>query len=151
MSPGKKIGAYLQFDAFASGGMATVHLGRLDGDGGFSRIVALKRLRHFHEEEDRSRNASAELVEEVLLTSRLHHPNIVATRDVVVDEDEVVLVMDYVHGESLARLVRVTHERGERVPADVLDPRSAWADKAAYDRAAADLAGRFREVLAKHA
>ncbi len=31
------------------------------------------------------------------------------------------------------------------VPAQVLDPRSAWADKTAYDKAAADLVKRFEE------
>lgn len=35
------------------------------------------------------------------------------------------------------------------VPADVLNPRLAWPDEAAYDRAAADLAGQFRKTLAK--
>jgi phosphoenolpyruvate carboxykinase (ATP) len=36
------------------------------------------------------------------------------------------------------------------VPSEVLDPRAAWTDKAAYDRAAADLAGRFKAALAKY-
>jgi phosphoenolpyruvate carboxykinase (ATP) len=36
------------------------------------------------------------------------------------------------------------------VPPEVLDPKTAWADKVAYDRAAADLARRFQEVLKKY-
>ena len=34
------------------------------------------------------------------------------------------------------------------VPADVLDPREAWADQAAYDRMAKDLVGRFEKNFA---
>ena len=37
------------------------------------------------------------------------------------------------------------------VPAEVLDARGMWADKGAYDRAAADLSGRFNENFAKFA
>ena len=38
----------------------------------------------------------------------------------------------------------------EGVPAEVLNPRNTWADTDAYDRAAADLAKRFRENDAKY-
>jgi phosphoenolpyruvate carboxykinase (ATP) len=33
----------------------------------------------------------------------------------------------------------------EGIPSEVLDPRSTWADKTAYDRATLDLAGRFED------
>ena len=40
-------------------------------------------------------------------------------------------------------------ESAPGIPADVLDPRASWADKAAYDRTAADLVKRFEENFAK--
>jgi hypothetical protein len=40
----RRIGRYLLYGPIASGGMATVHLGRLVGEAGFSRTVAIKRL-----------------------------------------------------------------------------------------------------------
>jgi hypothetical protein len=42
--PAYTVGRYALFEQFAAGGMATVHFGRLDGAGGFSRVVAIKRL-----------------------------------------------------------------------------------------------------------
>ena len=42
------LGRYELFDVLASGGMASVHLGRLRGDDKFARVVAIKRLHpHF--------------------------------------------------------------------------------------------------------
>jgi phosphoenolpyruvate carboxykinase (ATP) len=35
------------------------------------------------------------------------------------------------------------------VPAEILNPRNAWADKEAYDRQAADLASRFEANFEK--
>jgi len=40
-------------------------------------------------------------------------------------------------------------ESAPGIPADVLDPRASWADKAAYDRTAADLVKRFEDNFSK--
>ena len=47
----RTVGNYRLYDVIGSGGMGTVHLGRLFGPGGFRRIVAIKRL-HPHLAED---------------------------------------------------------------------------------------------------
>src|SRR5678815_1790433 len=97
------IGRYLLCDAIASGGMATVHLGRLVGPAGFSRTVAIKRL---HPHFARDPEFVAMFLDEARLAARIRHPNVVSTIDVVVLKGELFVVMDYVHGEALSRLVR---------------------------------------------
>jgi serine/threonine-protein kinase len=107
------VGRYALYEPIASGGMATVHYGRLLGPVGFSRTVAIKRL---HAQYARDPEFVAMFLDEARLAAHVRHPNVVGTLDVVAKEDEVFVVMEYVHGESLARLARVAAERGERVP-----------------------------------
>jgi serine/threonine-protein kinase len=83
--------------------MATVHFGRLSGAAGFSRTVAIKRL---HPNYAKDSEFVAMFVDEARLAARIRHPNVVPTLDVVSIEGEIFLVMDYVHGESLAKLHR---------------------------------------------
>jgi serine/threonine-protein kinase len=107
------VGRYAIYDRIAAGGMATVHLGRLVGERGFSRTVAIKRL-HAHYAMDP--DFVAMFLDEARLAARIRHPNVVQTLDVVVDDGEVFLVMDYVEGESFAHVVRILHARGESMP-----------------------------------
>jgi eukaryotic-like serine/threonine-protein kinase len=107
------LGRYALYDAIATGGMATVHYGRLLGPVGFSRTVAIKRL---HAQFARDPEFVSMFLDEARLAARIRHPNVVPTLDVVALEDEVFLVMDYVQGESLSRLARVTRARGDRIP-----------------------------------
>ena len=107
------LGRYALYGEIAAGGMATVHLARLLGPVGFARTVAIKRL-HPHLAKDP--DFVAMFLEEARLAARVRHPNVVATLDVVSDDGELFLVMEYVAGESLSRLVRKARERGERVP-----------------------------------
>ncbi len=104
---------YAIYDAIASGGMATVHLGRLIGTAGFLRTVAIKRL---HAQFAHDADFTAMFLDEARLASRIQHPNVVSTLDVVMKDDELLLVMEYVRGESLSRLVRRARDCGERLP-----------------------------------
>jgi serine/threonine-protein kinase len=112
-----RIGRYALFNQFAAGGMATVHFGRLDGAGGFQRVVAIKRLLpQLVQNEDFTQM----LLKEARLAARVRNPNVVPTVDVVASKGDVLLVLEYVHGESLSTLVRIqARERREHVPLDV--------------------------------
>jgi serine/threonine-protein kinase len=104
---------YALLGEFASGGMATVHFGRLLGSGGFSRTVAIKRL---HPHFAKATEFAAMLIDEARLVARVAHPNVVPILDVVEERGEVFLIMEYVHGESLAQLVRLAASRGGPIP-----------------------------------
>ncbi|MBK6517636.1 MAG: serine/threonine protein kinase [Polyangiaceae bacterium] len=113
------IGRYALYDELASGGMAAVYLGRLLGPVGFSRTVAIKRMHpHYAKEQE----FVAMFIDEARLAARIRHPNVVPTVDVVQTDAELFLVMEYVHGEALSRLLRRSHAFG-----GPLDPRIAVA------------------------
>jgi serine/threonine-protein kinase len=100
------------YGEIASGGMATVHFGRLVGPAGFSRPVAIKRL---HAQFARDPDFVKMFLDEARLAARITHPNVIPTLDVVSAEDEVFLVMEYVRGVTLAQLARTVRRRGERI------------------------------------
>jgi serine/threonine protein kinase len=85
----------------ASGGMGTVYLGRQKGPAGFQRLVAIKRA-HPHLLEDA--NIVRMLALEARLASLIRHPNVVGVTDVEVADGELLLVMEYVEGGSLAEV-----------------------------------------------
>jgi eukaryotic-like serine/threonine-protein kinase len=107
--PQKEVGRYTLFGELGVGGMATVHYARLNGPVGFGRTVAMKRL---HPQFARDPEFVRMFVDEARLASRIRHPNVVQTLDVVEEGTELFLVMDYVHGESLSHLVRRSDGRG---------------------------------------
>jgi serine/threonine-protein kinase len=114
---GRTIGRYVLLDEIASGGMARVHLGRLVGPVNFSRTVAIKCLHSAH---GRDAEFVSMLLDEAHLASRIRHPNVVGMLDVVTEGAEVFLVLEYVHGDSLAELIRQVSARGERIPLPVV-------------------------------
>jgi serine/threonine-protein kinase len=97
----------------ASGGMATVYVGRRSGAHGFSREVAIKRA-HAHLMEEPS--FSRMLVAEANLAAKIHHPNVVSVQAVEELEGELLLVMDYIEGASLSELLIAAQLEKELFP-----------------------------------
>ncbi len=110
------VGRYRIYEPIAAGGMATVHFARLIGEVGFARTVAIKRL---HPKRWGESQMVASLVDEARLASRIKHPNVVPTLDVFVSNGELFVVMEYVMGETFARLLRGFLERAEPVPVPI--------------------------------
>ena len=109
-----QLGRYETVRTIAAGGMATVHLGRAVGAGGFERLVAIK-VMHPHVE------AEAEFVsmflDEARLAAQLRHPNVVATIDL--SQDPLFLVMEYVEGPSLHAALRELRKTNTLIPIGV--------------------------------
>jgi serine/threonine protein kinase len=108
------LGRYAIYDKIASGGMATVHLGRMLGAVGFARTVAIKRLHPQYAEDP---EFVSMFLDEARLVARISHPNVVPTLDVVNTDGELIIVMEYIRGESLARLIRAAAQRDSVIPA----------------------------------
>ena len=103
---------YVLCGEIGAGGMASVHLGRLVGSAAFARTVAIKRLLPRFASEPEFRLM---LIDEARLAARVRHPNVVQTLEVVANADELLVVMEYVDGASLGRLLRAG-----RVPEPIL-------------------------------
>ena len=109
------VGRYAIYGEIAAGGMATVHFARLFGTAGFSRTVAIKRL---HAQLAKDPEFAAMFLDEAHVAARIRHPNVVPTLDVVSMQGELFIVMEYVQGESLWRLlgVKANNEGGRPIP-----------------------------------
>jgi serine/threonine-protein kinase len=97
-----KLGRYAIVGKIATGGMATVYLSRLHGDGGFNREFALKVIHpHLAEEE----GFTERFTREAHLASRVRHHNIVSTVDAGHALGYAYLVLELVDGVTLRQLI----------------------------------------------
>lgn len=69
------------------------------------RRVAIKELRRA---EELDAHGVDRLMREARLAANLHHPRVVAVHDLLLVDEQPVVVMEYVDGESLATLIRRT-------------------------------------------
>lgn len=108
----RSVGRYLMAGRIAVGGMASVHFGRLEGPSGFKRPVAIKRMLAAPGDTE----ARTMLLDEARLSSRIQHPNVVQTLDVIEEGPELFIVLEYIHGETLELLQGRVREGGAVCP-----------------------------------
>ena len=97
--PVPRFGPYALLERLGCGGMGEVYRAR---DLRLDRIVALKVLRSDRPGDQRSRHA---LIHEARALSSLNHPNVAALFDIVSQDGCDCLVMEYVPGVSLDRII----------------------------------------------
>ena len=98
-----QIGKYHIIGELARGGMGVVYLVAARGPGDFSKLLVLKELKGELAEDP----ALIEMFfEEARLAARLNHPNIVQTYEIGTDGARHFIVMDYLSGRALSRVLR---------------------------------------------
>lgn len=95
-----RIGRYTLLGELGRGGMAAVHLARMEGFG-FERLVAVKVLQ---DELAAHSDARTLFLDEVRIAARISHPNIVSVLEAGETDTTVWLAMDLVHGVTLREL-----------------------------------------------
>ena len=114
--PGALVGRWEIVRRLGSGGMADVYLAQARGEAGFEKLVAIKVM---HPHLARNQRAVDHFLDEAKLAARIHHPNVVAIQDLGKIGNDYVIVMDFVEGVDLERLLTSARMAGRPVPVDV--------------------------------
>jgi len=104
---GRQLGRYTCLREIGAGGMAVLYLAQRTGAKGFTKRFALKRIKPKYAADD---NFTRMFMREAKLSATLDHPNIAQVVDFGQDGDEHFIVMEYVHGPDLRRLLRASED-----------------------------------------
>jgi len=106
-------GKYQLLRKIAQGGMAEVYLAKQTGLEGFEKLVVVKRiLPHLIENEEFVRM----FLDEARTAADLRHPNVVQIFEIGEDAGTYFIVMEFLHGQDVRRVLRRAAELGKRVP-----------------------------------
>lgn len=110
-------GRYRLTSRIATGGMAEIYAGRkLQADGGFGPMVALKRLLPHLMKDPR---VVRMFLNEARITRQIDHPNVVRVLDLGQENGEPYITMELLEGSSFAEVQERAAHQGQRVPLGV--------------------------------
>lgn len=92
----------------ASGGMASIYLGRFIGTPDFERLVAVKIIHPHLTEDEEFVNM---FLDEATITAKLSHPNIAQVIELGEQDGLYYMIMEYVEGETLNTLINRIKKR----------------------------------------
>ena len=147
-SPGERegnvffLGRYRVVDEIGGGGMASVHLGRMDGPGGFQKWVAIKRIHPHLVEDDQFVDM---FLDEARIAAGINHANVAQVFDLGKDDNTYWIAMEYLHGEPLREVMRRSEEHRVLVSPELA--ARIGADSAEGLHAAHELRGKNGQLL----
>src|SRR5262245_41160664 len=103
----RRVGPYVLGRRIGTGGMSAVYAARQESGVGVGRLVAIKTLLTPAAQDKRTLKL---FVREAVIATQLVHPNIVRTYELVRAKGRLCLAMEYVHGLSLASLLKAKRE-----------------------------------------
>jgi len=109
----ERIGRYQILRRLGAGGMAEVFLGRAEGEEGFLKQVAIKRILP---EMGLDEGRVALFADEARMVAQLSHANIVQVFEFDHDGEAHYLVMEYVEGMTLAKALSLCRAQGTDMP-----------------------------------
>ncbi len=112
----KSIGRYQIIDRLAVGGMAELFKATLQGDHGFEKVVAIKKILP-HLAVDRS--FVEMFIDEARITAQLDHSHIVQVYELGTDADTPYIAMQFVDGLDVLALLRECARVQIRLPPDL--------------------------------
>ncbi len=136
------LGRYRVVDEIGVGGMASVHLARMDGPGGFQKWVAIKRIHPHLVEDDQFVDM---FLDEARIAAGINHANVAQVFDLGKDDNTYWIAMEYLHGEPLREVMRRAEDHGQRIGPELA--ARICADAAEGLHAAHELRGKNGQLL----
>ncbi len=113
---GDTVDRYRVVSEIAHGGMAAVYAVQRSSIGGFEKLLAMKvMLPHLATDE----HFVNMFLDEARIASQIQHPSVVQVLDVGLHDRTPFILMEFLRGQSLSRLIHRVKESDERVPLEV--------------------------------
>jgi len=109
----KSLGRYRLVAEIATGGMADIFLALHSGLGGFEKLVVIKRVLPNLAKEPEFIQM---ILDEARIAALLNHPNVIQVFDVGREEGEYYIAMEYLAGETVAKLLQTCRRKEATLP-----------------------------------